>query len=101
MVQTVLEEAVPTLPKGEFSPEFEDFVKCCLQKKPEDRVTAQVLLGSPWLVMHEATSLKHSQKIVRRWFRAERKKRGEHHEEEGEEAHAGGEGKEGKESKGE
>lgn len=38
------------------SPEFCAFVEQCLQKDPEARLPADVLLAAPWLQMHGANS---------------------------------------------
>jgi serine/threonine protein kinase len=55
VAQTILDADIPELPTR-FSQPFREFVSKCLQKVPEDRLSAEVLLGSPWLVQHGATS---------------------------------------------
>lgn len=49
MIQNVLESPPPMLSSTYFSTEFCDFLQSCLQKQPLDRVSADVLLESPWL----------------------------------------------------
>lgn len=44
VVQAVISGPPPTLDENEFSPCFKDFVKCCLQKNPQKRSTAEALL---------------------------------------------------------
>ena len=39
----------PTLPEGRFSPQFQDFLHCCLQKDPTQRQTCNELLLHPFL----------------------------------------------------
>ena len=70
MVQTVLEADCPTLDSGEFSPEFCEFIKMCIHKKPGKRVPADVLMGAPWLTQNGANSLKDCQTTVRNWLGA-------------------------------
>ena len=55
-------------PKG-FSPEFSDFLRQCLHKDPDNRLPAEVLLGSPWLIMHGATSPEIATENVHNWIR--------------------------------
>ncbi|KAJ3323861.1 Serine/threonine-protein kinase 4 [Boothiomyces sp. JEL0866] len=38
---------------GHFSPEFNDFVKCCLQKNPNDRLSAIELLKHPFITKNK------------------------------------------------
>jgi len=40
----ILNSPPPTLPEGQFSPEFEEFVGACLQKDPTKRPDAMTLL---------------------------------------------------------
>ena len=42
IMQTVLESDEPRLPEGQFSPELNQFVAQCLQKRPEDRLPADI-----------------------------------------------------------
>eukprot|EP00753_Platysulcus_tardus_P013257 PLAT3645.5.p2 GENE.PLAT3645.5~~PLAT3645.5.p2 ORF type:complete len:367 (+),score=180.45 PLAT3645.5:135-1235(+) len=68
MIQLVLEADEPTLDPDEFSPEFCDFASQCLQKDPEDRLPADILLGSPWLEMHGAVSVEDSVANIAAWI---------------------------------
>jgi len=68
MVQTVLECDPPSLSPHDFSKEFCMFVSQCCQKDPAARLPADVLLGSPWLQMHGATSMEASIANVERWI---------------------------------
>ena len=73
MVQTVLESPAPTLPTGEgydFSTEAREFVGQCVQKESRNRLPADVLLGSPWLVKNGAVSIDNAVKIVADWIRS-------------------------------
>ena len=46
----ILKSPPPTLPTNSpYSMEFRDFVKCCLQKDPKDRLTAEQLLKHPFI----------------------------------------------------
>ncbi|KAI9009126.1 kinase-like domain-containing protein [Hyaloraphidium curvatum] len=49
LLQFVVNEPAPTLPPGQFTPEFEDFIAKCLQKDPEKRPTPAELLKHPWV----------------------------------------------------
>ena len=72
MVQTVLESPSPKLPRDSrarcFSPEMREFFAQLLQKRPENRLPAEILLGSPWLIKHGATSLDAAARNVRQWI---------------------------------
>ncbi len=57
MVQTVLENDPPTLSEDKFTREFCSFVADCIQKEPDDRLPADILLGSPWLERHGAIDM--------------------------------------------
>lgn len=69
VAQTILDADIPELPRG-FSQDFRDFLKCCLHKDPDQRLPAEVLLGSPWLLRHHATSTEAAIEIVHRWIRS-------------------------------
>lgn len=68
MIQSVLESPPPTLSSQYFSQEFCDFLRCCLQKEPLDRASADVLLESPWLHKCEAINLESAVKNVQEWI---------------------------------
>jgi mitogen-activated protein kinase kinase 1 len=69
VAQTILDADIPELSADLFSPHLRDFVKQCLRKEPEDRLPAEVLFGSPWLVENKATSPEAATEIVYRWIR--------------------------------
>eukprot|EP01034_Spumella_vulgaris_P026599 gene26599-33202_t len=46
VAQNILDADIPELPKG-FTPQFRQFLRQCMQKDPEARLPAEVLLGSP------------------------------------------------------
>ncbi|KAK3278951.1 hypothetical protein CYMTET_13147 [Cymbomonas tetramitiformis] len=50
----ISEEAPPTLPNEEFSPEFCSFVSMCTDKIPTKRPSAEQLLQHPFLLKHRA-----------------------------------------------
>lgn len=57
------ERPPPTLPSS-FSPEFQDFVKCCLQRSPSSRSTVSALLNHPFLRRRSIGQLKKLVKEV-------------------------------------
>lgn len=67
MAQTILDADVPEL-KEPFSPEFRDFLKQCLNRDPNLRLPAEVLLFAPWLIQYGATSPERATEIVREWI---------------------------------
>mmetsp|Transcript_22807 Transcript_22807/g.53912 ORF Transcript_22807/g.53912 Transcript_22807/m.53912 type:complete len:115 (+) Transcript_22807:585-929(+) len=50
LLDKIVDEDPPSLPAGQFSPEFCEFVAQCLRKKSEQRPMAEVMLGSPFCV---------------------------------------------------
>lgn len=68
VAQTILDADIPELPR-QFSQSFRDLIKQCLNKDPEKRLPAEVLLGSPWLTEHGATSNENAIRNVHRWVR--------------------------------
>eukprot|EP00947_MAST-08B_sp_MAST-8B-sp1_P005542 g5542.t1 len=68
IMQTVLECPEPRLPDGMFSREFNQFIAQCLQKRPEDRLPADILLGSPWLKQCHATSISNAVGNLHHWI---------------------------------
>ncbi|GBG34291.1 Mitogen-activated protein kinase kinase 3 [Hondaea fermentalgiana] len=68
MVQTILEAPIPLPPANRFSPEFSDFIQCCLHKDPSQRVFPEFLIGAPWLTIHNVDSIPISRTIVRAWL---------------------------------
>ncbi len=72
MVQTILESPPPIPGQNQVSPQFVEFVQCCLQKEPKDRVTVEVLLSAPWLQMNGCVNIQTCQAIVREWLASRR-----------------------------
>lgn len=68
VAQTILDSDIPELPR-QFSQPFRELVKACLHKDPERRQSAEVLLNSPWLAQHGATSTDNAINNVNRWIR--------------------------------
>jgi mitogen-activated protein kinase kinase 3 len=68
VAQTILDADLPELPKG-FSQDFGGFLKQCLHKDPDQRLPAEVLLGSPWLQYYGATSPDIATENVYSWIR--------------------------------
>lgn len=59
---------IPELPDS-LSREFRDFCRQCLNRDPDARLPAEVLLGHPWLLMHGATSPEAATDTVLAWIR--------------------------------
>lgn len=60
LMTSIINGPSPTLPRegvasGRWSPEFANFIDCCLCKDPESRSTAAELLLHPWMAKHAAT----------------------------------------------
>ena len=71
MAQTVTEAPSPTLPSDSaFSTEFREFVAQCLDKKAENRVPADVLLGSPWLRSSGTSTNAKAVSICHEWVQS-------------------------------
>lgn len=51
-LKQVVKDDPPTLPPGEFTPEFDDFIRKCLQKNYIDRPNYSQLLSHPFCVKH-------------------------------------------------
>jgi serine/threonine protein kinase len=68
VAQTILDADIPELPRS-FSPQFREFVKQCLHKDPDDRLPAEVLLCSPWLIQYGATSPEAATDTVFEWIK--------------------------------
>lgn len=56
MCHIILETPEPRLDPAAFSDEFCQFVSQCIRKDAEERLPADILLGSPWLRKHGAIS---------------------------------------------
>ncbi|KAH9075905.1 hypothetical protein Ae201684P_012397 [Aphanomyces euteiches] len=68
IVQSIMESPAPALPPNDFSAEFQEFVADCMRKEPHERATADVLIYSPWLEIHEATDATRCVHAVRKWL---------------------------------
>ncbi|XP_062603168.1 dual specificity mitogen-activated protein kinase kinase 1-like isoform X3 [Saccostrea cucullata] len=53
LLEYIVNEPPPTLPKGKFSDLFIDFVEKCLKKKPSDRADLQSLMSHPFVTRSE------------------------------------------------
>uniref|UniRef100_A0A7S1CE06 mitogen-activated protein kinase kinase n=1 Tax=Bicosoecida sp. CB-2014 TaxID=1486930 RepID=A0A7S1CE06_9STRA len=67
-VNIVTEGDAPKPPEGKFTPEFSEFIGQCVHKDPAERLPAEVLLGSPWLLMHGAEDLDSAVAVVCDWI---------------------------------
>lgn len=69
MAEAIVEASMPALPAdGSFSPDFTTFVGSCLRKFPEERVPADILLGSPWFLLHGIDSVEAAVDVVAAWL---------------------------------
>lgn len=50
------------------SAEFGQFISHCLRKEADERVPADILLASPWLVQHGVTGLAQAKRRVHTWI---------------------------------
>ncbi|KAK8936372.1 Mitogen-activated protein kinase kinase 2 [Platanthera zijinensis] len=57
ILEAVVENPPPFAPPDQFSKEFCSFISACLQKKPEDRQSAQLLLQHPFLTKHDVSKI--------------------------------------------
>lgn len=55
-LKQVVKDDPPRLPADEFTPEFEDFISKCLQKKYTDRPNYEGLLAHLFCVLHAGKS---------------------------------------------
>jgi serine/threonine protein kinase len=69
VAQTILDADIPDVPTH-FSQNFRELLKRCLHRDAEQRLPAEVLLGSPWLAQHGATSTEAAIDNVYRWIRS-------------------------------
>lgn len=52
-LKQVVTDDPPSLPPGEFTPDFDDFIRKCLQKKFIDRSNYSQLLNHPFCLTHK------------------------------------------------
>lgn len=67
VAQNILDADIPELPRS-FTPQLREFIRQCLQKDPEARLPAEVLLNSPWLTLYGATSPEAATDLVYQWI---------------------------------
>ncbi|OWM83083.1 mitogen-activated protein kinase kinase 2 [Punica granatum] len=53
LMEAIVEEAPPSAPSDEFSPEFCSFISACVQKDPKDRQSAPELMHHPFLSLYD------------------------------------------------
>ncbi|XP_020269150.1 mitogen-activated protein kinase kinase 2-like isoform X2 [Asparagus officinalis] len=53
LLEAVVDQPAPRAPSDQFSEEFCSFISTCIQKKPEDRHSALLLLEHPFLHMYD------------------------------------------------
>ncbi|ESO84309.1 hypothetical protein LOTGIDRAFT_132393 [Lottia gigantea] len=57
LLDYIVNEPPPTLPKGKFSDDFEDFVDRCLKKNPSDRADLQSLMNHMFIKKYENSDI--------------------------------------------
>lgn len=57
LLDYIVNEPPPTLPKGRFSDEFVDFVERCLKKNPADRADLQSLVNHAFVKKYESSDI--------------------------------------------
>ena len=62
-LSAIVDGPPPRLPPDRFSPEAQEFVSLCLQKRPDRRPTYSKLLEHPWLVKYREIDVGMSQYI--------------------------------------
>lgn len=68
-VHIVTEGDPPRLPEEGFSADFHDFIGSMVCKDSEDRLPADILLASPWLLKNGAESIDSSVAVVLAWLK--------------------------------
>lgn len=68
MAQSILDSNIPTLSPHMFSPNFIELVNSCLQKDPQLRPPAEVLLEAPWFEAMKVTSYESAVEEVEDWI---------------------------------
>lgn len=59
---------LPTKPARLFSAQFQEFLNQCLRRDPAQRLPADILLQSPWLIQNGATNPAESISSVQQWI---------------------------------
>jgi len=57
LLDVIVDQPAPTLPAGQFSAEFQDFIANCLRKQDESRLSAEDLLNHPFVTMHRGKDI--------------------------------------------
>uniref|UniRef100_A0A0B6ZVK9 mitogen-activated protein kinase kinase n=1 Tax=Arion vulgaris TaxID=1028688 RepID=A0A0B6ZVK9_9EUPU len=65
LLEYIVNEPPPTLPKGRFSDEFVDFVDRCLKKNPSDRADLQSLMNHPFVKKYETSEISIGQWVCK------------------------------------
>ncbi|KAK0057446.1 dual specificity mitogen-activated protein kinase kinase 1-like isoform X1 [Biomphalaria glabrata] len=65
LLDYIVNEPPPTLPKGRFSDEFVDFVDRCLKKNPSDRADLQSLINHPFVKKYENSDISIGQWVCK------------------------------------
>lgn len=71
VAQSIIDGDIPDLPSKParlFSSQFQDFLRQCMQKEPENRLPADILLQSPWLTQNGAVSPREATHNVYQWI---------------------------------
>lgn len=69
--ESIVELPAPTVPpelRSSFTPEFLQLLSSCLVKKAEERLPADILLGSPWFARHGIVDLESSIRGMHAWL---------------------------------
>ncbi|XP_059173102.1 dual specificity mitogen-activated protein kinase kinase 1-like isoform X1 [Physella acuta] len=65
LLDYIVNEPPPTLPRGRFSDEFVDFVDRCLKKNPSDRADLQSLINHPFVKKYENSEISIGQWVCK------------------------------------
>ncbi|PKU77726.1 mitogen-activated protein kinase kinase 2 isoform X1 [Dendrobium catenatum] len=57
ILEAVVDKPAPFAPPDQFSEEFCSFISTCVQKKPENRQSAQLLLKHPFLIKYDGSTI--------------------------------------------
>lgn len=65
LLDYIVNEPPPRLPKGDFSPEFVDLVDLCLKKSPSERADLTTLQNHPWIKRAEQENVDISEWVCK------------------------------------
>jgi len=71
VAQSIIDGEIPELPTKParlFSSQFQDFLFQCMRKNPNERLPADILLQSPWLLQNGATNPSDAINTVHQWI---------------------------------